>query len=147
MKNLKSHLEGGDLWIRRKTIGVFLIYHLEDTLSNGKNLLVSFEEEYNKLLQDCPECKKMKFILIGVKNDFKEEFLDDKEEEAKKFCEKNNIEFGGFIDTKNNKEISTTMEILKKNAKKILEHKIEEEFEITNEIKTGKEAKKKNYFY
>ena len=41
------------------------------------------------------------------------------------------------------------MEILKKNAEKILGYKIkdEKEFEITDKIKTGKESKKKNYFY
>ena len=101
------------------------------------------------MLKACRECKNMKFILIGVKNDFKEEFLDYKEIEAKKFCKKNGIEFGGFIDTKNDLENTRTMEILKKNAEKILGYKIkdEKEFEITDKIKTGKESKKKNYFY
>lgn len=147
MTNIKFHMKGSPGWVGFETKGVFLMYHLEDT-SNGENLLESFEKEYIEM-RKIPECKKMKFILIGVKNDFKEEFLDYKEIEAKKFCKKNGIEFGGFIDTKNDQENTRTMEILKKNAEKILGYKIkdEKEFEITDKIKTGKESKKKNYFY
>ena len=146
MKNIGSYLRGGSYWQGKEIKGAFLIYYLEDSPSNGKNLLESFEEEYKKMLKACSECKNMKFILIGVKNDFKEEFLEEKEDEAKKFCEKNRIEFGGFIDTKNEKESTTTMKILKENAKKILGYD-EKEFGITNKIKTGEEAKNANYYF
>ena len=96
-------------------------------LNNRNNELNFYKEEHKKLLKALPNKEEITFFIFGVKNNFNEQNLNDEDDLVKRFCQDNDIMFGGFINTitKVKKEKEETLEILKKNVEEILDCKIE----------------------
>ena len=96
-------------------------------LNNRSNELNFYKEEHKKLLEAMPDKKGFQSFIFGVKNNFNEQNLNDEDDLVKRFCQDNDIMFGGFINTitKVKKEKEETLEILKKNVEEILDCKIE----------------------
>ena len=99
------------------------MYSLEDS-NDELNL---YKKEHKKLLKALPNKEEIPFFIFGVKNDFNEQNLNDEEDKVKRFCQDNDIMFGGFINTTTEveKEKEETLEILKKNVEEIVGCKIE----------------------
>ncbi len=79
------------------------------------------------MLKALPNKEEITFFIFGVKNNFNEQNLNDEDDLVKRFCQDNDIMFGGFINTTTEveKEKEETLEILKKNVEEIVGCKIE----------------------